>query len=232
MMSKSVRSFVNSNILVETLASSVCQKLRSTLLQKERASLMLSGGSTPKKFLNRLSQCELDWSRIDVGLSDERWVSPDDLKSNERFMRENFLINKAKEANFVGMYIDGLSVFEAQQDVQESIKNQLYPFDVVMLGMGLDGHTASLFPKTEELKDALSLKNSALCSAVKLDDEMLDRMSLTREAILSAKNIYIHFEGKDKIDVYNQALEGDDIYEMPIRSILQEEQNNIEVYFA
>lgn len=232
MMSKSVRAFINSDILVENLVKSVCEKLASTLLQKERASLILSGGSTPKRFLNTLSKCDIEWQRVDVGLSDERWVSATDVKSNERFIRENFLINNAKRANFIGMYQDERSVYEAQKDVQESIAKKLFPFDIVILGMGLDGHTASLFPQTEELKEALSLKNLALCSAVKLGNDMIDRMTLTRQAILSAKNIYIHFEGKDKIDVYNQALMGDDIYEMPIRSILQEEQKNIEVYFA
>ena len=114
----------------------------------------------------------------------------------------------------------------------ETIKEKLLPFDVLVLGMGSDAHTASLFPDNVKLKEAFDLENEALCIAIEPKTANYMRMSLTRQAILSAAHIYLHFEGKEKLAVYREALSGEDMYTMPIRSVIMQDSKDVEVYYA
>ena len=100
------------------------------------------------------------------------------------------------------------------------------------LGMGEDAHTASLFPYNEKLSEAFDLENEALCIAITPQSAPHIRMSLTLRALLSVKHLYLHFEGEKKRAVFEEALENGDHYAMPIRSVLHQDINDIEVYYA
>lgn len=231
-MSSTMHTFSSQDDLIEALSQSIVRQLRVAIDKKGKASLLVSGGSTPKPLFKKLRETPLAWEKVNVGLCDERWVSPSSEDSNENLVKTYLLQDKASTAAFVGMYEEGLDVETAQVHCSTKIKEALVPFDVIVLGMGSDAHTASLFPRNVKLEKAFDIENEELCIAIKPTTAPHMRMSLTRKAILSAENIYLHFEGKEKLAVYEEAIAGDDMYTMPIRSVLSQEFKNVEVYYA
>jgi len=231
-MSKLVHAFTRQEELTDSLSQSIASQLQKAIKRNGKASLLVSGGSTPKPLFEKLRQIPLEWDKVSVGLCDERWVSPSHIDSNENFVKKNLLQDKASKARFVGMYNEGSDVTDAQSLCSQKIKEELYPFDVVILGMGSDAHTASLFPENVKLQKAFDLNNKEICIAVEPKDAPHMRMSLTRSAILSAKHLYVHFEGKEKLAVYKEVLRGEDMYSMPIRSVLNQDIKDVEVYFT
>jgi len=222
--------FENDDILAHSLARTIAENLKDAIAEKGEASLIVSGGSTPKKFFHRLSQIDLPWEKVKIGLCDERWVPPSHQDSNEKLVRENLMIAYASKATFIGMFIDGVEAFVAQSDCSEKIKSLFPSFDVMVLGMGEDAHTASLFPQNPKLKEAF--KSDLYCIAIEPSTAPHLRMSLTLSAILSSKHLYLHFQGEKKLSLYHQGLEGSDCMEMPIRAILHQPSTDIEVYTA
>lgn len=231
-MSSIMHAFSSQDDLVEALSQSIAEQLQFAIDKKGKASLLVSGGSTPKSLFKKLRVIPLAWEKVSVGLCDERWVSPTSQDSNENLVKMYLLQEKASRATFVGMFEEGMDVQTAQVYCSKKMKTMLFPFDVLILGMGSDAHTASLFPQNVNLDKAFDLNNEALCMAIEPTTAPYIRMSLTRKAILSAENIYLHFEGLEKLAVYQEAIAGDDMYVMPIRSVLNQELKNIEVYYA
>jgi len=123
------------------LAQSIADLLRDDIARRGRASLVVSGGSTPKPLFSALSQQSLDWSKVAVTLADERWVPLAHPDSNETLVKDNLLINKAAFATFVSLYLEGVSPQHAPEQVDKAVEQMLSPFSVVVLGMGDDGHT-------------------------------------------------------------------------------------------
>lgn len=231
-MSSTMHAFSSQDDLIEALSQSIILQLQKAIDQKGKASLLVSGGSTPKPLFKKLREAPLAWEKVSVGLCDERWVSPSSEESNENLVKTYLLQKKASRAAFVGMYNEVLDVQTAETSCTKKMKETLFPFDVLVLGMGNDSHTASLFPHNVKLEKAFDLNNEDLCIAIEPTSAPCVRMSLTRKAILSAENIYLHFEGKEKQAVYEEAIAGDDLYAMPIRSVLNQEFKNVEVYYA
>lgn len=232
MMSKSVHAFAKKECLIATLSENISRQLSKAIQKNGRASLLVSGGSTPKPLFQKLSEADLAWDKVTIGLCDERWVPTTHEDSNENLVKKYLLQAKASKASFVGMYNEGMSNEEAEKDCSQRLREKLYPFDVVVLGMGTDAHTASLFPDDEKLEKAFDLNNKDLCIAVEPKNASYKRMSLTRSAILSADNLYLHFEGREKLLVYEKVIKGEDMNKMPIRSILNQNIKDVKVYFA
>jgi 6-phosphogluconolactonase len=230
-MSRSEHAFSKQEDLTEALSQSILAQLQKAIETKGKASLLVSGGSTPKPLFEKLKQAPLDWEKVTVGLCDERWVPSSHADSNEQFVKELLLQEKASKANFVGMYKVGMDADEAEEVCSQEMR-KLQPFDVVILGMGTDAHTASLFPENEKLEEAFELKNQNLCISIEPKTAPHMRMSLTLSAILSAEHLYLHFEGKEKLSVYEKAISGADRHTMPIRSVLNQDIKDIEVYYA
>ncbi len=224
--------FINSDILTSKLSKEICKILSQKILKKGKASLVVSGGNTPKKLFKELSLCDIAWDRVTISLCDERWVDNKDDNSNEKLVKIYLMKNFASKAKFIGMYRENKTLESTQKFYEKIIKNELQPFDIIILGMGDDGHTASLFPNKENFKEAFSLENSNLTLVVKRDDVNFHRLSLTRVAILSSIHIFLHFEGRDKLQVYKSAIKTDNFNIYPVSSILNQKLKNIEVYFA
>jgi len=216
--------------LHKVLARRVAQDLSKEISEKGYASLMLSGGNTPRPFLAELALENVDWARVKIGLVDERWVDPESGLSNENLVRTELLERGAGSAKFFGMYRGGMSAEAACNDVEAEYR-RLFPFDVVVLGMGSDGHTASLFPRRPELETLL--ETSDLCGVAEAPSEPKTRLSLTLHAIASAGHCYLHIEGAQKLAVYEAALDGDgDVAEMPIRAVLKHPDIDLEVFYS
>jgi len=218
--------------LASELASSVADNLIETIAAHNRASLVVSGGSTPLPFFKTLSQAELDWSAVDVTLADERWVPEDDEDSNARFVKTNFLVGNASAARFHSLYRDDTDPQTAIADIERSLQNMIQPFSVVILGMGGDGHTASLFPNTEGLEEALDMDTHAMLAVMKPDTVAQTRISLTRAALLRSRYRYLHITGENKRGVLAQALEFDDENPLPIASFFEKHLPPISVYWS
>jgi 6-phosphogluconolactonase len=230
-MSRSVHAFTKQDKLIEALSQSILAQLQEAIETKGKASLLVSGGSTPKPLFAKLKNAPLEWEKVTIGLCDERWVPASHADSNEQFVKEFLMQGKAGKASFVGMYNEGVDAHEAEELSSQKMR-KLQPFDVVILGMGTDAHTASLFPENEKLEEAFELKNQNLCISIEPKTAPHMRMSLTLSAILSAEHLYLHFEGKEKLSVYEKAISGADRHTMPIRSVLNQDIKDIEVYYA
>jgi len=216
--------------LAAKLSQSVAQNLAETLNEHERASLVLSGGSTPLPFFKQLSQCELEWDRVDVTLADERWVPESDPDSNARFIKENFLVDKASSARFFSLYRDGDPVM-AIAEVENALQEIEQPYSVVVLGMGTDGHTASLFPQTEGLEEALDLGSNAILATMAPASVPQVRISFTRAALLKSRYRYLHITGEKKRQVLSGELDSD-TPSLPIASFFEKHLPPISVYWS
>lgn len=231
-MSKVEHAFSKQEDLLEALSQSILSQLEDAIISKAKATLLVSGGSTPKPLLKKLSQADIAWDKVSVGLCDERWVSSSHEDSNEKLVKTYLLKDRAAKARFVSMYEEGKSAKQAENSCSAKIVQELYPFDVVILGMGSDAHTASLFPNNSQLSKAFNREEKQLCISVEPQTAPHSRMSLTLGAILSASHLYLHFEGAQKLAVYKKAIVENDPYKMPISSVLNQDIKDVEVYYT
>lgn len=229
-MSKIEHSFTQQEKLLEALSEAIIADLKEAITRKGHATLVVSGGSTPKPLFKILRQKEMPWEKVTVTLCDERWVAEQHQESNAKMVKEILLQEKAAKAHFIGMYKEGLTPIQAEAQCSAEIQ-ALSPFDVVILGMGGDGHTASLFPHNEKLQAALDPKQKQQCIAITPTTAPHERMSLTFSAILNTKNLYLHFEGEEKKSLYQEALINENHETLPIRAFLHQEITDIKVYY-
>lgn len=204
------------------LAQAVSDFLRKRLAEAERVSLVVSGGSTPMPFFTALSHKDLDWHRVDVLLADERWVEEADPASNTRLVKETLLQHKAAAARFLSLKQAGATPADGLDAVKAELAGLSLPLDVVILGMGNDGHTASLFPDAEELPHAMDPECGDIVAAMAPPSQPQKRITLTWPVLRDARFIALHLKGMDKLDTLKKALETpDDVMAMPIRAFLK-----------
>ncbi|ALM53543.1 6-phosphogluconolactonase [Halomonas huangheensis] len=204
--------------LARQLAEAVAEALRADLASQARALLVVSGGSTPIAFFAALASQELAWDRVDITLADERWVSEEADDSNARLVREHLLVGKAQQARFVPLTTDHATPEQGVERVTERLLQLTWPASVVILGMGGDGHTASLFPDSRELD--LALATDAPVVAVRTPSQPQARITLSAERLHHALRHVLHITGDDKRTVLGRAMSGDDVRELPIRAFL------------
>ncbi|HET8791012.1 MAG TPA: 6-phosphogluconolactonase [Modicisalibacter sp.] len=204
--------------LAGQLAESVAGALIADLETQPRALLVVSGGSTPVTFFNRLAAFELPWQRVDVTLADERWVAESDKDSNARLVREHLLQGPAAAAAFHSLTTDNGTPEQGAATVAERVMRLSWPASVVILGMGGDGHTASLFPDSGELGLALTTDEATV--AVRAPSVAQPRITVSASRLHQARRHVLHIAGDDKRAVLAHAMAGDDARELPIRAFL------------
>jgi len=202
------------------LAEQVGHLLEAAILKGSCASLAVSGGSTPVRLFQALSKVKLDWSKVVVSLVDERWVEVSHVDSNEALVTKHLLQNNASQAVFIAIKNNAKSAKDGQPACEQALSQVKQPFDVVVLGMGNDGHTASLFPCSEELTLAMDPDYQHTCIATTPTSASYQRMSLSRSAISRANNIILHITGKDKLSTLELAMNNKDASQMPIYAFL------------
>ena len=219
----------NDDVLAQKLAKSVAKQLRLCLGEKNKVCLAVSGGTTPLAFFQYLSQQKLEWKKVTIILVDERWVSIQSDDSNEKMVRENLIQNNAKQAYFLGLKNRAELPSEGIMDCETQLRTQIDHIDVVVLGMGSDGHTASWFSKSTQLPALLDSDTSAWCLPV--EDAFLaqPRMSLTWRFIKRAEKIYLHFTGAEKNTLFEQASSAK-TEALPVSHILHQDGITIHVY--
>lgn len=191
--------------------------LKRALESRPRARLLLSGGRTPAPAYTALGRAPLDWERVDVALVDERWLLPDDPDSNARMVRESLLAGRAASARFEAITRAGRSIEEA---VTIANMHAAQPADVVVLGMGDDGHVASLFPGMIGLADALASTRPYVAvdaSGCPAAGAWTRRVSLTPAGLAPATTRVMLLRGARTREVLDRVLAGDDPMEFPAR---------------
>jgi 6-phosphogluconolactonase len=211
--------------------------LNDAIENRGEATFMVSGGSTPEPLYKRLSHADIEWGSVYVALVDERWVALEHDKSNEAFTLKHLIQHKAAAANLIGMKNTAETAQEGLDDCEATYQQLAQPFDVTILGMGSDGHTASLFPNAQGLEAALNLDSSKLCAAITAKQSdvtgaITERMTLTLAGLLQSKRLLLLITGEEKLAVLREAQAGKDVNQMPIRAVLQQQLVPVDVYWA
>lgn len=222
----------NHTALAQQLSDAVAANLVESIQNQSRASLVVSGGSTPLPFFHALAKAELDWSKVDVTLADERWVPADHQDSNETFVKDNLLTGAAASARFISLYRADKSPQQALQEMETSLAEMIRPYTVVILGMGGDGHTASLFPGVDGLEEALDLDARAELAVIAPATVPQVRISMTRAALLRSRYRYLHITGSNKREVLEGALNQNDSPALPISSFFEKHLPPVSVYWS
>lgn len=222
--------FADSEALAEALATDVATALKEAIAERGRATLAVSGGSTPKRFFAALSGKTLAWDKVTVTLVDERFVPETDERSNQRLVVSTLLQDEATRARFVPLYNAAASIEEAAEHASAVIAALPRPFDVVVLGMGTDGHTASFFPGGDRLQDALSDTLAKPVFAMEAPGAGEPRLTLSFAAIADAHLLVLHIEGPEKNATLKEAMKGGAEEEMPIRAVLNRAPSRIHLY--
>lgn len=187
------------------LATDIADRVQGLLKRKSRAVLALSGGRSPQAVLPKLASARVDWSSVDVTLSDERWVPPSDPASNAGMIERCFLEKGAAAANFLPLWTADIDHADGPAHAVSRLCNVAMPPDTIYLGIGEDGHVASLFPADTAAAFA-ALNGLTLATLAGASQAPQKRISLDLPTLLGAVTIYLHFGGKVKASVYEQAL--------------------------
>ena len=221
-------SLGNADQLAGELALTVSNALRSAIAERGAATLVVSGGRSPIAFFERLAQQELDWTKVTISLADERWVPVGHADSNERLVRDHLLQGRAAKARFVGLYQAHASLEGAAQKAEAALA-ALPPIDVLVLGMGDDGHTASLFPNSPNLAEALQADGTRRCWPMLAPTVPHQRLTMSRALLATANYTVLSISGSAKLTTLSAALASDDVAAMPIRAFLQP---TLEIYWC
>jgi len=227
-----LKCFESAHALETEVASDIASELMRAITARGAASLLVSGGHSPAGLFQKLCTRALNWSRVSIGLIDERWVEPSDPGSNERLVRGMLLRDQAAAARFLGLKNPAPSPELGAAAAWSASAYMPRPVDVTVLGMGDDGHTASLFPGSPNLIAALDLKNPAGFIAMSSPSPPYARLSLNLSALLNSRRILIFLMGEAKWRTYAAASGAGPVEEMPVRAVLRQTKVPVEVVWA
>jgi 6-phosphogluconolactonase len=225
--------------LAEHLASEISTLISSAIQQRGIAVLALSGGSTPKPLFEALATHDIDWQNVIITLVDERWVDESHGLSNAAFLKTFLLDKLPSSARFVPLFqasktantslplviADYIQATNSSVDVPRE-------FDIAILGMGSDGHTASFFPDANNIAELVNIDSTeALLTCISISSEV-QRVTWSLPVLLRSKYLALHFTGEEKLSVFEQANEAPDAVELPIRSVLFQERVELNVFYA
>jgi 6-phosphogluconolactonase len=203
--------------LADALAQDIAQRLEDAIAHRGHALLCVSGGKSPIALFKALSDLPIAWSRVTVTLVDERCVPTEHPDSNAALVRQHLLQGAASAARFVdwvpathtrvqaGPWPQEAAQYRAWAQAIEDQLRPLWPADVVVLGMGLDGHTASLFAQAAGTEVALDPHTTQLCAPVRPPHAPHDRLTLTLSALQSAHHVVLQLSGAGKRHIYQLA---------------------------
>ena len=184
------------DMMMMDVANKIAGEIGSALRGNDGASLCVPGGTTPGPMFDALCAAELDWGRVHVFLTDERWVPESSERSNTRLVRERLMTNRAAAATLVPLHLDGMEAEEAIPRLTESIEPEL-PISVLLLGMGAEGHTASLFPGADRLEEAMA-PGAPPVMTMRAPGAPEARVTLTLPVLQGAMSTHILIVGQEK----------------------------------
>lgn len=216
-MSYDFQEYPDREMLIIDLANRIAGALRTALAHEERALLVVPGGTSPGPVFDDLCAADLDWGRVDVLLSDERWVPEDSPRSNTALLKSRLLVNRAQKARYLPLYAPATEPEEALEALAQPIGAEL-PVDVLLLGMGADRHTASLFPGGDTLDRALAADAPVLVP-VRAPGAAEPRVTLSARVLDGAMSKHVLIFGAEKRRALDEAR-GKPAHEAPINAVL------------
>ena len=209
-------------------AKRIAELLSRRLDNNDEASLVVSGGTSPGQCFAALAATDLEWQRVQVALSDERWVSPEHDDSNEKLVRESLLVGAAATATLLPVYAAGVSPEERCDALQDPLP--VLPFACSLIGIGADGHFASLFPDADNLDQAMDVEAGRLYMPIVTAASPHLRISMTLAAISRSDEIVLLFFGDDKLAVYKKAKAMSNGY--PLSRLLRQKRAPVRLFWA
>jgi 6-phosphogluconolactonase len=211
--------YTDAKALVDAFSEKLAGIIKQAISLKGSASIAVSGGSTPKPLFQALSRIDLPWSKVNITLADERWVDNLDDASNEKLVRENLLVNHASSAHFISMTTRDENAENAVDEISARLSEMGLPLDVLILGMGEDGHTASLFPCSAQIEEGLNVARQTPVLATQPTTAPHQRMSLSLAEIIKSKHVFLHITGEKKRKVLEDAIANHTFIEKPIKAV-------------
>lgn len=230
--------------LADNLAGEIVVEINNAIAENGSAVIALSGGSTPKPLFEALVDHDVDWSKVIVTLVDERWVDELHELSNAAFIKKYLLSGLPSTVRFAPLYHSAASVSESIEFVLSdycqltgSSVSQPRGFDVVILGMGGDGHTASFFPDANNVAQLVDINSQQALLSCQSPSTQVERITWSLPMLLNTKFLALHFTGKGKLEVFEQALNGgtlepNALAELPIRSAIFQDRTLLNVYYT
>ena len=214
----SLHRFEDRDDCAQALADYIATRLQHEINFTGEASLILSGGSTPLPMFDALSQASIDWSAVKVSLADDRWLPPEHSDSNQGKVEQHLLNHKAEAAQWIPLWNPNEDASDALTETQQQLSQLPKTLTLVVLGLGNDGHTASLFPCSEQLADLWETASS--CAFTAPTTAPYQRMTLTPKRLLESQERILHICGADKLETLVEALLKGDRNQMPIYHFL------------
>jgi len=219
----------SADALASVLADRIVDALQRDLDARGEASLVVSGGSTPKPLFAALSERELAWHQVTVTLADERWVPESDPDSNAAFVKQHLLRGEAAAARFVGLYASDCTPEAGATQIKQALTAVPRPFTVVVLGMGGDGHTASLFPDAPGTAEAM-IESASPVGIVRPATVPQTRITLTLAALMDTDCQLLHITGAAKRQLVDEVLQDPQSSEYPIAQFLRSDNSRLVLY--
>ena len=188
--------YPDDELMAVHLANTLAGELTAALEHKERVLFVVPGGTTPGPVFDSLCDADLDWARVDVLPSDERWLPEVHVRSNSRLIRERLLTGRAAKANFIPLYRKSETPEPVLEELEDGISPAL-PINVCLLGMGTDMHTASLFPGADNLEKALD-RNAPVLVPMRAPDVPEPRVTLSARVLRDALALHVVITGQAK----------------------------------
>ena len=217
------------------LYAGACQdfadRLADIIKKRRKASMALAGGTTPGPLYDSLSNVPINWEKVSLTLTDERWVHPEDPASNEFLIRDTLMRRRAAVATFVPFKTNHAKASGGAATAEKRIA-PIMPFDICLLGMGPDGHIASLIPGAEGFDAAVDPAGTRKLAGIHAPGAAgaPERMTLTVPGILASRRIVLLFMGQDKLNVFNEAKEGRG--NSPIKDLLAQKKVPVHAFWA
>jgi 6-phosphogluconolactonase len=221
-----IQEFETKTQLEIALVAKLAELIQKAILKYGEARVLISGGSSPKAIYAQLSEEKLNWERVKFGLVDERFVELRDKDNNERMIRSTLCQNNAKKVGLVGMVVDPSNLQNNLELTRSNYKLFEERIDLCLLGMGEDGHTASLFPGDEQSASLLNTNEIGVFNTIS-PNYPFNRITCSKEMLSKSENTLLLIVGEKKKEVLEHAMHSS----LPISYVIKE-FNNLAVYYS
>lgn len=226
--------------LGKQLAEDISDKLNQIIKTKGQAIIAFSGGSTPTPLFESLVNCDVDWTKVVITLVDERCVDDHHVLSNARFIKNKLISKLPKEATFIPIYYPGFDDFSEITfntitrycEATESDIDSPARFDVVVLGMGHDAHTASFFPDADNIDALIDPQTEEYLLSCESVSTQVSRITWSLRMLLNTEMLVLHITGKNKKQTFKLAEKNGEVSKLPIRSVIFQDKCRLNVYYA
>ena len=222
--------FASRELASEAAAQHISSAIGASLVDTAETAIIVTGGSSPVNCYELLADKALPWHNVHVLISDDRCVPVDHEASNEGMIRRSLLTKHAANANLIPIYKQDLLPEDQCRVLSEQMDSLPLPFSISLLGMGVDGHFASLFPDFSQLENGLDEGGEDRCLPVQTAASSYQRISLTMATMIQSREILLLFFGDEKREIYERAKRPDSNF--PVSRLLQQEQTPVRAFWA